>query len=244
MSNNTKKKTIKINKQINKFWHEDSSLVFKSKDEKVVIGRFDGEEFIEMDDETVALADEWKFKLDPSMIEEEVFSSDEQNFNQEEEREEEEVNEVVHPVIHDVVDELVPPVVNDVVEEVVPSVVHDVVDEVVPPVVPPVVPSVVPPVVPSVVPPVSTLVVPDVVHEVNSVINRDKNKAEEEEKFDKLINTVTEMYKEMLNSNKDEKDRNTFLTERISNLENELADMTDKYKKINNKFICLKELIM
>jgi hypothetical protein len=236
MSNNTKKKTIKINKQINKFWHEDSSLVFKSKDEKVVIGRFDGEEFIEMDDETVALADEWKFKLDPSMIEEEVFSSDEQNFNQEEEREEEEVNEVVHPVIHDVVDELVPPVVNDVVEEVVPSVVHDVVDEVVPPVVPPV--------VPSVVPPVSTLVVPDVVHEVNSVINRDKNKAEEEEKFDKLINTVTEMYKEMLNSNKDEKDRNTFLKERISNLENELADMTDKYKKINNKFICLKELIM
>ena len=236
MSNNTKKKTIKINKQINKFWHEDSSLVFKSKDEKVVIGRFDGEEFIEMDDETVALADEWKFKLDPSMIEEEVFSSDEQNFNQEEEREEEEVNEVVHPVIHDVVDELVPPVVNDVVEEVVPSVVHDVVDEVVPPVVPPV--------VPSVVPPVSTLVVPDVVHEVNSVINRDKNKAEEEEKFDKLINTVTEMYKEMLNSNKDEKDRNTFLTERISNLENELADITDKYKKINNKFICLKELIM
>jgi hypothetical protein len=219
-------------------------LVFKSKDEKVVIGRFDGEEFIEMDDETVALADEWKFKLDPSMIEEEVFSSDEQNFNQEEEREEEEVNEVVHPVIHDVVDELVPPVVNDVVEEVVPSVVHDVVDEVVPPVVPPVVPSVVPPVVPSVVPPVSTLVVPDVVHEVNSVINRDKNKAEEEEKFDKLINTVTEMYKEMLNSNKDEKDRNTFLKERISNLENELADMTDKYKKINNKFICLKELIM
>ena len=244
MSNNTKKKTIKINKQINKFWHEDSSLVFKSKDEKVVIGRFDGEEFIEMDDETVALADEWKFKLDPSMIEEEVFSSDEQNFNQEEEREEEEVNEVVppvvHPVIHDVVDELVPPVVHDVVDEVVeevfPPVVNDVVEEVVPPVFTLV--------VPSVVPPVSTLVVPDVVHEVNSVINRDNNKAEEEEKFDKLINTVTEMYKEMLNSNKDEKDRNTFLTERISNLENELADMTDKYKKINNKFICLKELIM
>ena len=54
-------------------WHPESTIVFKSKSEKVVIGRFDTRKkiIIHLDEKTMELSDEWKFKLDPDLIESE-----------------------------------------------------------------------------------------------------------------------------------------------------------------------------
>lgn len=79
MSANQKKGiSLKMHKTLGKPWHEQSTLVFKSKDEKVVIGRCEDDTFIELDDETIELATEWKFQLDPSLVadEEEVVSDE------------------------------------------------------------------------------------------------------------------------------------------------------------------------
>ncbi len=72
-----KKKTLRMHKTIGKPYHQESGLVFKSRDEKVVIGRCEEEEFIELDDETITLADEWKFTLDPDLVD--MGSEDDEN---------------------------------------------------------------------------------------------------------------------------------------------------------------------
>ena len=71
-------------------WHPQSRLVFKSKKEKVVIGRLDedGEE-IEVVDNIIDLCDQWKFTICPSIVE-----SEEEVKEEEVEEEEEEVEEV------------------------------------------------------------------------------------------------------------------------------------------------------
>jgi len=79
-------------------WHPQSRLVFKSKKEKVVIGRLDedGEE-IEVVDNIIDLCDQWKFNICPSIVEseEEVKEEEvEEEEVEEEEVEEEEVEEV------------------------------------------------------------------------------------------------------------------------------------------------------
>ena len=74
-------------------WHPQSRLVFKSKKEKVVIGRLDedGEE-IEVVDNIIDLCDQWKFNICPSIVESEEEVKEEEV--EEEEVEEEEVEEV------------------------------------------------------------------------------------------------------------------------------------------------------
>ena len=87
---------LKKNKNINRIWHPDSTLVFKSATEKVVIGRYDGKEIISLDDESLELCTKWNFKYDTTLIEnvEEVTASeeegDEQSDESKEEREDEE----------------------------------------------------------------------------------------------------------------------------------------------------------
>jgi len=73
-------------------WHPQSRLVFKSKKEKVVIGRLDedGEE-IEVVDNIIDLCDQWKFNICPSIVESEEEVKEEEV--EEEEVEEEEVEE-------------------------------------------------------------------------------------------------------------------------------------------------------
>ena len=73
-------------------WHPQSRLVFKSKKEKVVIGRLDedGEE-IEVVDNIIDLCDQWKFNICPSIVESEEEVKEEEV--EEEEVEEEEVKE-------------------------------------------------------------------------------------------------------------------------------------------------------
>jgi hypothetical protein len=59
-----KKVILKTLKELDTIWHPDSKLVFKSKDDKKVIGRYENNEFIEFDDEALELCKVWKFKYD------------------------------------------------------------------------------------------------------------------------------------------------------------------------------------
>jgi hypothetical protein len=62
---------LKKLKELNTIWHPESTLVFKSKDEQVVIGRWNNSSFIELDQVALELCDTWKFKVDDSLIEQE-----------------------------------------------------------------------------------------------------------------------------------------------------------------------------
>jgi hypothetical protein len=78
---------LKKLKELGTIWHPESTLVFKSKDDKVVIGRWDKSEFIDLDDTAIESCEKWGFKIDESLIEEEV--SEPQNEEEEEPQEEE-----------------------------------------------------------------------------------------------------------------------------------------------------------
>ena len=82
----TTKKTLKVLKGTDHLWHEESGLVFKSKTEKLVIGRFVDGTIVSLDDITLELCDKWGFKYDPDLI-----SSEKEE--EEEEVEGEDVNE-------------------------------------------------------------------------------------------------------------------------------------------------------
>jgi hypothetical protein len=82
----TTKKTLKVLKGTSHIWHEESGLVFKSKDEKLVIGRFVDGTIISLDDIALELCEKWVFKYDPDLI-----SSEKEE--EEEEDEGEDVNE-------------------------------------------------------------------------------------------------------------------------------------------------------
>ena len=221
-----------MNKNIDRYWHEESTLVFKSKDEKVVIGRYDGTELIDMDDETVTLADEWKFKLDPSMIEEEESEKEATEETREEEREEtgeetteetneereetrEETNEETREETNEETNEETREETNEETnedelrEELIESR-QELFDEII----------------------------------EKSCLNEDVNKdvlKDGESEFNKLVENVLKMYKELVISNKDKEENNVFLKDRISTLEEELLDVTQKYNKLNDKFSFLKQ---
>jgi len=70
MSAQPKRKIILKNlKEHNTIWHPQSTLVYKSKKERVVIGRFVDGELIPLDDIAVELCDEWRMKPDESLLE-------------------------------------------------------------------------------------------------------------------------------------------------------------------------------
>ena len=76
---------LKKNNIINKIWHPESTLVFKSITEKLVIGRFCDNEFISIDEKTLDLCVQWKFKYDASLVEEEeVTASDDEKSDENE----------------------------------------------------------------------------------------------------------------------------------------------------------------
>ena len=211
-----------MNKNIDRYWHEESTLVFKSKDEKVVIGRYDGTELVDMDDETVTLADEWKFKLDPSMIEEEESekeATEETNEEREETREEtneereetieetnEEREETREETNEETREEANEETREDELREELRESRQELFDEII----------------------------------EKSCLNKDVLKDGESE-FNKLVENVLKMYKELVISNKDKEENNVFLKDRISTLEEELLDVTQKYNKLNDKFSFLKQ---
>ena len=56
-----------------------------------------------------------------------------------------------------------------------------------------------------------------------------------------MVENVLKMYKELVTSNNDKEENNVFLKDRISTLEEELLDVTQKYNKLNDKFSFLKQ---
>ena len=85
-----KKVIFKRLKQHNTIWHPDSTLVFKSQKEKLVIGRYYEEKLIDLDDLSLELCEKWNFKPDESLLEE---KNSEEGEEEEEEGEEEEGEE-------------------------------------------------------------------------------------------------------------------------------------------------------
>jgi len=69
ISENTKKLTL--NKTHQKPWHKITGLMFKSKKERVVVGRIDlkTKEYIPFDEEALRLANLWKYTIDPALVE-------------------------------------------------------------------------------------------------------------------------------------------------------------------------------
>lgn len=72
-----KKITLKKLKELNTIWHPESTLVFKSSEEKVVIGRFEDGELIPLDETSLELCSKWKFKYDKDLVEEDENEEDE-----------------------------------------------------------------------------------------------------------------------------------------------------------------------
>jgi hypothetical protein len=69
MSSKSQKLILKKNKKLDKIYHPDSGLVFKSATEKVVIGRIVDDEFISLDEATLELCEQYNFKYDESLVE-------------------------------------------------------------------------------------------------------------------------------------------------------------------------------
>lgn len=77
----TKRKIIlkKIKRgALDTIWHPESTLVFKSQKERLVIGRIVDDEFQSLDEDAIALCDEWKFKPDETLIEAEQEEGEEE----------------------------------------------------------------------------------------------------------------------------------------------------------------------
>ena len=78
MSTASKKITLRALKTLNTIWHPESTLVFKSKNDKVVIGRYENDQLIPLDEKALDLCSEWRLKYDSSLIEEEEEESGEE----------------------------------------------------------------------------------------------------------------------------------------------------------------------
>lgn len=72
MTETASKIMLKKLKELNTIWHPDSTLVFKSKDEKLVIGRWVDSTLVDLDDTAIQLCETWKFKIDESLIEQQT----------------------------------------------------------------------------------------------------------------------------------------------------------------------------
>jgi len=84
MSSTKNKIVLKKLKELDTIWHPESTLVFKSSKDKVVIGRYENQELISLDDECLDLCAKWKFKYDKDLVQED---------EEEEEKEEKEDEE-------------------------------------------------------------------------------------------------------------------------------------------------------
>lgn len=88
-----KSNSITFSKSMNLHYNKESNLVFKSAKEKLVIGRLDeAKKFIDFDEKTLELCDEFGFEPDPSKIDNEVSEVNEAEVvssSQEDENEEE-----------------------------------------------------------------------------------------------------------------------------------------------------------
>jgi len=61
---------LKKLKELDTIWHPESTLVFKSQLDKVVIGRYADKKFIEFDETSLSLCIDWNFKYDKNLVDE------------------------------------------------------------------------------------------------------------------------------------------------------------------------------
>jgi len=76
-------KILRLNKEIDKFWDEDTQLVFKSRDERIVIGSYRDEKLNDLTDDDILLCQQFGFKYEE--LKNSVEIDDEENENDEEE---------------------------------------------------------------------------------------------------------------------------------------------------------------
>jgi len=81
MSSKITKLVLKKNKKLDKIYHPETGLVFKSATEKVVIGRIVDDEFIPLDEEALELCEQNHFKYDESLVETEEIVEKPTNSN-------------------------------------------------------------------------------------------------------------------------------------------------------------------
>jgi len=79
MSDSSKKIVLKKLNSHNTIWHPESTLVFKSQKDRLVIGRYVDDEIIPLDDIAINLCETWKFKPDESLFEGEDENSAEES---------------------------------------------------------------------------------------------------------------------------------------------------------------------
>lgn len=63
------KAVFKKHRKLGKIYDAETGLVIKSQTEKLVIGRIVDDEFLELDEEAVKIAEENGYKIDPSLVE-------------------------------------------------------------------------------------------------------------------------------------------------------------------------------
>ena len=99
MSLKTSKITLVKNKKLDCIYHKDSMLVFKSANEKLVIGRIENDEIIPLDEKALELCEVHGFKYDESLVETEDATSQGNTESQEPENTSENSTEQSQPVV-------------------------------------------------------------------------------------------------------------------------------------------------
>ena len=99
MSLKTAKITLVKNKKLDCIYHKDSMLVFKSANEKLVIGRIENDEIIPLDEKALELCEVHGFKYDESLVETEDATSQGNTESQEPENTSENSTEQSQPVV-------------------------------------------------------------------------------------------------------------------------------------------------
>ena len=77
MSDNKRKIIMKKLNAFNTIWHPETTLVFKSQKERLVIGRYVDGDIISLDDDAIELSAEWNFQVDQSLIDTDIFKGKE-----------------------------------------------------------------------------------------------------------------------------------------------------------------------
>lgn len=85
MSNAKKKIVLKKLKEYDTIWHPETTLVFKSLNERIVIGRYVDEQIIPLDETALELCEKWNFKPDESLLASDEDDSKEDDSKQVEE---------------------------------------------------------------------------------------------------------------------------------------------------------------
>ena len=84
MATKAAKLTLKRHKESGSLYHEESGLVFKSATERLVTGRIEDGKVIDFDEAAYALCEQFGFKPDPELIQEEPEQGQEQAAEEEE----------------------------------------------------------------------------------------------------------------------------------------------------------------